>query len=286
MTADQQKSMARAKAKFFLCLGVLMSLLLYSVSRQQHVGSYEFAILVSVILATLLFDYWKLSQCLDRYEAYKRHLSPDRAIRASLKDTLKSPMLLKLVGTGLLTLHYAFFAAVERDQVVREDSLFSYSKSSNAYDVFLFVALSQLPFLPFVHVIIEYHKGPPLAWGVTLLTLWSVIWYAAQVEAVRCRPVELTGEHLKYRFGLFWAADIPLNNIKMARIIDVADRTEGKSLFLSPFGSKRNVFLEFEAPVEFIGPYFVKKQRRKAAISLDEPARLLSQLAARGVLTA
>ena len=286
MITSYQMSMTRAKMKFFLGLGVMISLFYYSLLRQQQIVGYEYAILLSLTLATLVFDYLKVGQFLavakDHEEAQCSH---DLAIRTALTATLKSPLLLKLVGTELLTLYYAFFAKFERSGVVSKNTQFSYAKASNAHDVFLFVALSQLPFLPFIHVLLEYKKGPGPAWVITLLTLWSVIWFLAQVEAVKFRPIELNNDHLKYRFGLFWMADIPLSKIKMARSIDVAETLDRDGLFLSPLGSTKNVILEFEAPIRFSGPYMQKRCEGKAAISLDNPSSFLSQLALRGVAT-
>ena len=286
MIANYQRSMTRAKMKFFLGLGLMISLFYYSVLRQQQIMGYEYAILLSLTLATLVFDYLKVSQFLavakEHEEAQGSH---DFAIQTALAATLKSPLLLKLVGTELLTLYYAFFAKFDRSGVVCKNTPFSYAKSSNAHDVFLFVALSQLPFLPFIHVFLEYKKGPGPAWVITLLTLWSVIWFLAQVEAVKFRPIELSNDQLKYRFGLFWRADIPLSKIKMARSINVSETLDGDDLFLSPLGSTKNVILEFEAPIRFSGPYMLKRCEGKAAISLDNPSNFLSQLALRGVAT-
>jgi hypothetical protein len=278
--------MTREKLKFFLGLGLVISLICYSALRQQPIMRYEWAIVLSLTLAALVFDYLKVSQFLAMAKEHEESQCPhDIAVHTALTATLKSPLLLKLAGTELLTLYYAFFAKFESSGIVSENTQFSYAKSSNAHDVFLFAALSQLPFLPFIHVFVEYKKGPGPAWVITLLTLWSVIWFLAQVKAVKFRPIELSDDHLKYRFGLFWTADIPLSKIKMARNIDVAETLDGKDLFLSPLGSTKNVILVFEAPICFSGPYLLKKCKAKAAISLDHPASFLSQLALRGVAT-
>ncbi len=274
--------MAGARLRFSLGSGVLIALLYSSVLRQQEVAGYEFAILLGLTLAALLFDYLKLGEflvALKKQEATRG--SHDEALQAALAATLKSPRLLKLIGTELHTLYYAFFAKFEGND---RDGLFSYTRSSNAGDVFLVVALSQLPFLPFVHVLLEYHKGPGPAWVITVLTLWSVVWYLAQVEAVKFRPIEISRTQLRYRFGLFWTADIPLESIKTARRIDVTEVLDGKDLFMSPLGSKRNVMLEFDVPMRFTGPYLFRKHERRAAISLDNPSRFLAELARRGVV--
>ncbi len=50
--------------KFFLGLGLMISLIFYSVLRQQQIMGYEYAILISCTLAALVFDYVKVSQFL------------------------------------------------------------------------------------------------------------------------------------------------------------------------------------------------------------------------------
>lgn len=285
MIARYQLSMTREKMKFFLGLGLMISLIHFSVLRQQQVMGYEYAVLLLLTLATLVFDYLKVSQFLAVVEEHEdAQCSHGFAIQTALIATLKSPLLLKLLKTELLTLYYAFFAKFERGGVISRYTQFSYAKSSNAHDVFLFVALSQLPFLPFIHVLIEYKKGPGAAWAITVLTLWSVIWFLAQVEAVKFRPIELSDYHLRYRFGLSWSANIPLSKIKSARMVDVSEALNGDDLFLSPLGSKKNVILEFDTPIRFSGPYMRKRREEKAAISLDNPSHFLDLLASRGVV--
>ncbi|MDJ0939900.1 MAG: hypothetical protein QNJ00_09050 [Woeseiaceae bacterium] len=266
-------------------MGLAILLLYYSALRQQQLTGYEVAALALVTLAALGFDYLKLGQFLTAYRARKAAgCAHDPALQAALLATVRSPRLAKLLETELLTLYYAFFAKFEPGGDVNNDTRFSYTRSSNAHDVFLFVALSQLPFLPFIHVFLEYAKGPGPAWAVSFLTLWSVVWYLAQVEAARLRPIELTDAHLKYRFGLIWTAEIPLGEIRRARSIDASEVLVGDGLFLSPLGSTRNVLLEFEAPVRFSGPWLLERRAKKAAISLDNPSHFLEQLTLRGIL--
>jgi hypothetical protein len=272
--------------KFFLGLGLMISLFYVSVLRQQQIVGYEYAILLSLTLALLMFDYLKVSQFLAMVkENEEAQYSHDVAIQAALKTILKSQLLLKLLGTELLTLYYAFFANFERSGAVSKHTQFSYTKSSNAHDVFLFVAFSQLPFLPFIHIFLEHKKGPGPAWVITLVTLWSVIWFLAQVEAVKFRPIELSDDHLRYRSGLSWEAEIPLSEIKMARSISAVESFSNDDLFMAPIGSTRNVILEFESPIRFCGPYLQKRTELRAAISLDNPSSFLSELETRGVAT-
>ena len=286
MVQRYQQVVKREKLKFFLGLGLMLSLFYFSLLRQQQVAGYEFALLLSLTLSFLLFDYLKVSQFLELAKKYEdAHFSHETAIQSALAETLKFPLLLKLLKTELLALYYAFFASFERSGVAASSSQFSHAKTSNRHDVYVFVALSQLPFLPFIHVFVEYKIGPGQAWLITALTLWSVVWFLAQVEAAKFRPIELTDDSLTYRFCLSWAAEIPLSNVKLARSINVAEILNGDEMFLSPVGSTRNVLLEFETPICFSGQYFQKRREIRAAISVDSPSAFLSQLALNGVDT-
>ncbi len=61
------------------------------------------------------------------------------------------------------------------------------------------------------------------------------------------------------------------------------DKVDGFAYFLSPLGSEKNIILEFETSIRFVGPLFLSKRRKKAAISLDKPEQFLNQLSLRGV---
>ena len=277
--------MTREKMKFFLGLGLIIFLVYFSVLRQPQLPGHELAILLSVTLAVLIFDYLKVSQFLVLVRKHDNaRCSHDFSIQSALEATLKSRLLLKLLQSELLVLYYAFFANFERDGVITRHTHFSYAKSSNAHDVFLFVAFSQLPFLPFIHVLLEIKKGPAAAWAITLLTLWSVVWFLAQSEAVKFRPIELSDNQLRYRFGLSWSANIPLDQIKSGRLADVSEILSGDDLFMSPLGSKRNVVLEFHTPIRFSGLFLQKRYETQAAISLDSPLPFLKELESRGVV--
>ena len=286
VTARNQVSMTREKMKFFLGLGLIIFIAYFSALRQQQILGHELAALLLLTLAVVVFDYFKVSQflvVLRKHENARR--SHDFAVQSALTATLKSRLLLKLLRSELLVLYYAFFANFERDGVNTKYTQFSYANSSNAHDVFLFVAFSQLPFLPFIHVLLEIKKGPGAAWIVTLLTLWSVVWFLAQSKAVKFRPIELSDHYLRYRFGLSWSADIPLDQIKSFRLAEVSETLSGDDMFMSPLGSKRNVILEFHTPIRFSGPYRQKRHETKAAISLDSPLPFLKELESRGIVT-
>ena len=284
MEMTYQKHIAGAKIKFIFGLAIVVSLFNISILKEHQVLNYQIALVILATTAAFRFDYLVLNKLFKLFEQEKMQSnSVDSSINSALKNILKWPLLFKALNTELLTLYYAFFAKYERQETTNEVTSFSYSKLSNAKDVFWIVAIAQLPTLPLIHVVIENKNMPLLAWGVTLLTLWSVICYLAHVQATRFRPIELDNRLLKYRSGLSWSSDIPLMKIARARKINYRDKLDGFAYFLSPLGSEKNIIIEFETSIRFKGSFFLSKNRKKAAISLDKPEQFLNQLALRGV---
>lgn len=284
MAEEHQKSLSVAKVKFLLGLTVMISLVYFSVLKNQLVSNYEYLLLIAITGSSFWFDNHLLNKLFRLFKQERLNNGRvDNSIRLALRNILKWPFLFEALKFELLTLYYAFFAKLEDEEATDEISSFSYYKLSNAKDLFLIVAISQLPYLPFLHVLIEIKKGPALAWGITILTLWSVIWFLAQVQAIRFRPIELDNVLLKYRFGLFWKADIPLTRIIKARKRKYSDEVDASEYFLSPLGSEKNIIIEFDSPIQFVGPYFLKKRKKKAVISLDRPDQFLNQLSQRGI---
>jgi len=284
MEMTYQKYIAGAKVKFIFGLAIVVTLFNISMLKSQQVLNYQLAVVILASTAGFIFDYLVLNKLFKLFEHEKnKNGAVDDSINSALRIILKWPLLFKALNAELLTLYYAFFAKFERQETTDEITSFSYSKLSNAKDMFWIVAIAQVPTLPLIHVVIENKNMPMLAWGITLLTLWSVIWYLAQVQAIRFRPIEMDNRLLKYRFGLFWKSDIPLKQINKARKINYNDKVDGFAYFLSPLGSEKNIIMEFETSIRFVGPYFLSKRRKKAMISLDRPEEFLNQLSLRGV---
>lgn len=283
MEITYEKNIAEAKIKFVFGLATVAFILNLSMLKSQQILSYPLALIIFATTTGVIFDYLVLNKLFRLFEREKeKYGSIDRSIKSALRSILKWPLLFKVLSTELLTLYYAFFAKFEKQEITNEINSFSYSKLSNAKDIFWIVAIAQLPTLPLLHIVIG-ERSLALAWGLTFLTLWSVICYLAHGQAIRFRPIELDNKYLKYRSGLSWKSDIPLNKITKARKINYKDKVDGFAYFLSPLGSEKNIILEFETSIKFIGPFLFSQRRKKAAISLDRPELFLNQLSLKGV---
>jgi hypothetical protein len=170
---------------------------------------------------------------------------------------------------------YGFFAKYFASFCTQPVNTVSYTKGANAKDVFWLVFIAQIPTLPFIHFILDKEGNAFAAWVVTALTLWSVVYYVAQIQAVQWRPIEVSSTHLHFKFGLACSADIPLANLKSINRLNSNERYDYFSHFVSPMGSNKNTLLEFDSKVTFYSAYGLPKRRKKAVICVDDPQKLI-----------
>lgn len=176
------------------------------------------------------------------------------------------------------TIFYAFLAKQRPTNQAKGINIFSYQKSSNSKDMFWVIAIAQIPTLPLIHLFVETEINSAVAWVVTALTGWSVIHYLAQINATKFNPIYMRNSVLYYRYGLSWKATIPIAQIREARSLTFKDKVDPIHHFLSPLGSNKNVVLEFEKPMVFVGQLGAFKRKRTALISLDNPTQFLEAL--------
>jgi hypothetical protein len=272
-------AIGKTKIAIACCFFTVLSLFYISV-----IESAELDTVFAIAAIALTIDMAWLNKALNHFLCNRRHFfSIHSALENALNETLKSRYLYRPVKNELFVVFYAFFAKHFPEEYSDNLNSFSYTKSSNAKDIFWVVAIAQIPTLPFIHFIIEKEANPIAAWIVTALTMWSVIYYLAQAHAVRFNPVQLTKANLNYRYGIAWAADIPLVDINVARKLTYTDKPNPFDFFISPIGSSKNIVLEFNTPIKFKGRNFLDKNKSKAVLSVDNPDALLTQLAKRGV---
>jgi hypothetical protein len=125
------------------------------------------------------------------------------------------------------------------------------------------------------------HWWPRVAWLLTGLSAYSLLWLLAHGQAVRRRPVLLTATALVVRVGFVWRVAIPISNILSAnKIADAPAARPGllnaARLLLTP----PNLLLTLAEPQRVQGLYGLHRTVRRLAIYVDEPAALAQQLAA------
>ncbi|APE02268.1 hypothetical protein BM526_10655 [Alteromonas mediterranea] len=260
------------RTKYRLATGFALCLFsFYITSLKSALLSWVLSITILIFVVDMLL----INRALDGFCKQYQRTNLDAELTSYLKSKLKFPLLYRLLKNEMFVVFYGFFARHFSPPLKQPANTVSYAKSANAKDVFWLVFIAQIPTLPFIHFILDKEGNAFAAWTVSALTLWSVIYYRAQVQAVKWSPIKVSDSHLHFRYGLSCSADIPLANIKSVSRLNSVERYDSFSHYVSPIGSNENTLLEFDSKVTFYSAYDLLKRRKKAVISVDDPQKLI-----------
>ena len=123
---------------------------------------------------------------------------------------------------------------------------------------------------------------PWIAWTLTALSLWTVVWLIGDYRAIGARPVVLEPDALLVRLGRRFQARVPLREISRTEAPSWRDvPPKGSPGYLKLSGpASPNVLLTFARPVEFTGPAGIRRSFTRVGLRLDQPADFLQSLEA------
>ena len=124
-----------------------------------------------------------------------------------------------------------------------------------------------------VHMLLSrWH--PLIGWGVTVLSLYGVLWLLADFRATRRRAVVLTPDRLVLRAGLRWKVSIPMVDVQVLDRLGGSMQPDDGALKLTTFSDP--VFqLRTVRPAVARGPYGLTKWVDRVLFTVDDPDRFL-----------
>jgi hypothetical protein len=155
---------------------------------------------------------------------------------------------------------------------------FSYANNDgNVHHQFCVVMLLVFD-MPVSHFVTHLAVSAKLAWLVTVLGAWNVLYFVAQYRATKVRPVSLDENTLYLRYGVFSRdRHIPLRLVARAIPMKDSDERLPRELRYRQFGSL-NVAIELHAGAMLPNFFGVVRPVRRIAISIDDPARFMQSV--------
>ncbi len=153
--------------------------------------------------------------------------------------------------------------------------LFTYYKTSQYTALFWVIFISTLISTPVLHfLLMQWHEW--IAWIVTGLTIYGLIWLYIDYRAIKHNPITLLDNILHIRIGKRWKADVALSNIKNIESF-VSEEMETKYTELTILNEK-NIFIDVHSPIEIEGTFGIMKRTSKIALYVDEPSLFIKHL--------
>lgn len=201
---------------------------------------------------------------------------PLAAIRNSVERRLGTGAVARLVSTEAAVLWFAIVAW--RRPVPEYDGARIFAYGSRAGGIHFALIMVSVVEVVAVHLLVSGWSHV-VAWVLTALALYGLLWILADLRATRLRPTTLDDKALVIRTGLRWTLVIPRGRIVGARRGDWRSPFDASDdgLSLTVIGEP-DVIVELDRPLEAVGPYGIRRSGRRVGFSADRPEAVVAAL--------
>lgn len=188
-----------------------------------------------------------------------------------LRETLAKEFPIALAANALTFEITVFYYAVIGWKAKRGENSFTYHKKSGIVAllsvVIFIVAVETLV----VHILIALWSGI-FAWILTIISVYFLFQVFAHLKAVFQRPIEVTGDKIFLRYGIFGDAVIDLENIEKVENTSAPFENENGTSKLAFLGEleQHNLKIVLKDEVILNGFYGIKTKVKTLYLFVDE----------------
>lgn len=153
----------------------------------------------------------KLPTIIKKYKEYKSEYSSfSYAIDAAFDATMKRNKLIDIIVTECKLIYYAFLSW--REKVPEGEYVYSYHKKTGAIGVYIMIIHATLIESIGFHYLL-HQWNPVIAWILLILNVYAMIYFIAEIQAMRKNPLNVTEEQVIIQIGLGKKIVIPFTQI-------------------------------------------------------------------------
>lgn len=153
----------------------------------------------------------KLPTIIKKYKEYKSEYSSfSYAIDAAFDATMKRNKLIDIIVTECKLIYYAFLSW--REKVLEGEYVYSYHKKTGAIGVYIMIIHATLIESIGFHYLL-HQWNPVIAWILLILNVYAMIYFIAEIQAMRKNPLIVTEEQVIIQIGLGKKIVIPFTQI-------------------------------------------------------------------------
>ena len=239
----------------------------------QHQREYILQIRKLTAVAELIFIIYAVTQFNKLRRAYKTHqlifADPVYNLRAAMAEIMGESAGVKIIASEFAVLRYGLFFWKKERSSLKESTAFSTHKE------FGYVAIWCVLLFAMAVEIVAFHFllmkwSHTAAVVVTILSLYGIIFFVADLSAVIKRKVLINNSQLVLRTGLRWRVCTGLNNI--GEVTKITYDHHSADAFFKGGISKRsgNLLITFKQPVQVDKLYGASKQTSAILMNVDD----------------
>jgi hypothetical protein len=239
----------------------------------QHQREYILQIRKLTAAAELLFIIYAVTKFNKLRKAYKANqlilTDPIYNLRTAMAEVMGESVAVKIIASELAVLRYGLLFWRKETPALKASRSFSTHKEFGYVAIWCILLLAVMVEITAFHFLLV--KWSHLAANiVTILSLYGVIFFVADLSAVIKRKVLINDEQIILRTGLRWRACTNLNNISTAEKI-TNDHHSADPFFKGGIAKKGgNLLITFKEPVKIDKLYGASKEASSILMNIDD----------------
>ncbi len=266
---------ASALVVFLACTG--LAGLILPASHQTYLRLVEKALLLTEG-GLLVYGVVQVRNVVRAYRAAAQHRADFLLnLREALQGVLGVPVVLSIAVNEISTVRYGLLFWLGGQEVLPGQKSFTTHKESGyvaVWAVLLFVLVLETAGLHFL--LLQW--SPVAAYISTGLSIYSIVFFVADLASMVKRPIVFHDETLLFRIGIRWNATIARDDIKRLTPIRDFDKAKEKDTLLCAPANVPNLLLELHQPVVVTGFFGIRRQTQRIAFHADDPAGLIGEV--------
>jgi hypothetical protein len=169
--------------------------------------------------------------------------------------------------------YYAFLSWRARPDIPPQSRALTYAEASGAAQLLPLLAFVLTLETTGVHLVIQ-RWSHTIAWILTALDVYALVWLLALWRSMQLRPILLTGDTLVIRLGYLFEAEIPRARIASWRSPAGPLDSFKNGLFRNVRLNDPQFLIELSEPITLQGPFGTTRQISNLAVAVDCPIDL------------
>jgi hypothetical protein len=125
-----------------------------------------------------------------------------------------------------------------------------------------------------IHILVSLWSSA-VAWVLTGLGLYTLVWIVGDLQAIRLRPSWMDGDRLCMRLGLRWSVAVPRTAVRGVRKLGRGEAVTGALKLALPNAPR--VLVELDAPATAEGVYGMMRTVNAVELGVDDPDAFVQQ---------
>ncbi len=225
-------------------------------------------------LSVITLVIFKVRTAVKLYKS-KQGSSPDffTVLKNTCYEILPKPVVIPF-ATEIAVAYYGF---IHWKTVELKENQYSYHKNSGT-PALLFALILIVAVETFAFHILLVGWSELIAWIFTGLSVYSGFQLIGFAKSLSKRPIEITSDSLRLKYGIMSEVEIPLEIIESVELSMKKMEENSLHRHLSPLGEmeSHNVILQLKQTHSLVGLYGFRKEFTKLALHVDEAKEFVS----------